>query len=90
MPAKPLPQYIVRPDYPTATRAPTASDDATTGCEPGSRWLWGARAWLCVSNAPGAAVWHELTAVTTLQAALADLTGRVVVLEGQIKLKKDK
>jgi hypothetical protein len=50
-------------DYPTATRAPTASDDQTTGCEPGSRWLWGARAWLCISNAPGAAVWHELTAV---------------------------
>jgi hypothetical protein len=62
LPNNPSPSYIVRPDYPAATRAPTVSDDPSAGCEPGSRWIWGARAWICISNAPGAAVWHEITA----------------------------
>lgn len=43
----------------TATTDPTVSNDSTQGYEAGAQWLnvTANRAWVCLSNAAGAAVW---------------------------------
>ncbi|GIV50524.1 MAG: hypothetical protein KatS3mg038_1045 [Candidatus Kapaibacterium sp.] len=46
----------------SAQTAPTTSDDATRGYSAGSLWfdLGTQRAWLCLNNSPGAAVWKDI------------------------------
>lgn len=47
----------------TASRAPTATDDISTGALPGMVWINtdGNAAYICVTNAAGAAVWLKLS-----------------------------
>src|SRR2546430_2666876 len=57
-----------------ATTDPTASNDRTQGYEAGSQWLniTAGRAWICMSNATGAAVWAlDSTGSTTTQGTQA-------------------
>ncbi len=64
-----------------ATAAPTSSDDSGKGYAAGSLWLWPVekRLWVCVSPAPSAASWLELTrtgvAADNLAASAAPLPG---------------
>lgn len=56
----------------SATTDPTAANDSTQKYEPGSQWINQAagRAWVCLSNAIGAAVWSlDSTGNITTQAA---------------------
>lgn len=76
----------------SATTDPTTANDRTQGYEAGSQWLnvTGGRAWICMSNAAGAAVWAldstgnitsqgaQAVRDTTTTLTAADLTGGLI------------